>query len=96
MESWMTFSQLLPSPEDSEDLPVITIWNTAPTAAAKELAVTMMTGKRGADDGEKMSERQESRYEGDVWKHRNSKDRGWGGGSGINVGIVTPRHVQEQ
>jgi hypothetical protein len=78
MESWMTFSQLLPYPGDSEDHPPITIWNTAPTAAVEELAVTMMTGERGAEDGEKMRERQESQYEGEVWKHRNSKDRGWG------------------
>jgi hypothetical protein len=78
MESWTTFSQLLPSPGDSEDLPVITIWNTAPTAAAEELAVTRMTGERGAEDGEKVRETQESRYEGEVWKHRNSKNRGWG------------------
>jgi hypothetical protein len=78
MESWMTFSQLLPSPGDTDDLPLITIWNTAPTAAAEELAVTMMTGERGAEDGEKVRETQESRYEGEVWKHRNSKDRCWG------------------
>jgi hypothetical protein len=74
----MAFSQLLVegTPGNFEDFPLITTWNTAPTSAEEELAVTVMTGE--AENDEKMRETQESRYEGEVWKHLSSKVRGWG------------------
>jgi hypothetical protein len=60
MEILMTFSQLLTSAEDFDDLPLITIWNTSPTIAEDELGVTRTFEKVEADDEVNLREEHES------------------------------------
>jgi hypothetical protein len=76
MEILMNFSHLLRSSAEFEEIPLITIWKVSPMTAEVELGVTTTPDRE--EEEEKIRDGHESRYKGEIWKHLNSKDKGWG------------------